>query len=110
MNKDMCTSTCIFIHRKLITGGKISFKSVLEKRKINIDVYRNNDVPLCPNSKRTHVILTSYTASDCKKIKLLIKTAFFFIFSIIVRGLMVGRKETCRGVEFKLFINNLLLV
>lgn len=23
---------------------------------------------------------------------------------------MVGRKETCRGVEFKLFINNLLLV
>lgn len=70
MNKDMCTSTCIFIYRKLITGGKISFKSVLEKRKINIDVYRNNDVPLCPNSKRTHVILTSYTASDCKKIKL----------------------------------------
>lgn len=72
MNKDLCTTTCIFIYRKVITGGKISLKSVLEKRKINIDVYRNNDVPLCPNSKKkkTHVILTSYTASDCKKIKL----------------------------------------
>lgn len=51
----MCIFICIFIYCKLIIGGKISFKFVFEKRKINIDVYRNNDVLFCLNSKKKNI-------------------------------------------------------
>lgn len=72
LNKDLCIFICIFIYCKVIIGGKISFKFVFEKRKINIDVYRNNDVLFCLNSKKKklYVILMLYIVSDCKKIKL----------------------------------------
>lgn len=55
LNKDMCIFICIFIYCKVIIGGKISFKFVFEKRKINIDVYRNNDVLFCLNSKNKNI-------------------------------------------------------
>lgn len=92
LNKDRCTCTCIYL--RLITGRKISFKSVLEKKKINIEVYRNTDLPLCQNSKKIVISDVIYTASKCKEIRL-ITNAFFFNFPFIVRGLMVGRKGTC---------------
>lgn len=49
---------------------KLVLKFVFEKRKININVYRNNDVLFSLNSKKIYVILMLYIVSDCKKIKL----------------------------------------